>query len=86
MLSVKNNLTLKLMYRAYGKFQRVFAERKVIRCSYVLAVVLVAWLKKFEAFCEGIIANFAVFLAVVGDFRRDDCCVLCSPLGENTYI
>ena len=50
------------MYRAYGEFQRIFAERKVIRCSIALKVVLVARLKNFEAFCEGIIANFAVFL------------------------
>ena len=34
----------------------------------MLKVVLVAWLKGFEAFREGIIANFAVFAVVIGDF------------------
>ena len=34
----------------------------------MLRVVLVAWLKVFEALREGIIANFAVLVVVLGDF------------------
>ena len=60
-----NDLTLKLKFCAYGEFSGGLSlrEKQFAICSRSCSLV-----EGIEAFHEEIIANFAVFVVVVGDF------------------